>query len=222
MPQPKRPLSDFLHPGLFRGASLILPMSGKFLFGLRAPKLKDNQVILELTGIGGGMESADKSLSDTAQREAAEEIGCHVALEISPSTLVVYNQKKMERVEIVGKEKPAAIIYRNYRTPPHQPWHSEHSGLTCLLIFIGKIIGQPKPSGELPWLIWINSRQILQTASYDIPLEQLLRDGARLISAKVKPPAKNTMVRLTDSQEALAMALREDTIPFYENYGKLT
>ena len=213
----KYPLSKFILPGLFTGVSLILPISGKYLFGLRAPKHHNNQTILELTGIGGGIEQMDQSISHAAQRESAEEIGCQVELNSSHSTLIVYNQTKLEKVEIVGPERPAAIVYRNYRTPPHQPWYPEHSGLTCLVVFLAEIIGQPTPSGELPWLLCIDAPQIFETAHRDVPLTKLLNDDARLISTGGLRPPLHALVRLTDSQEALALALGEQFIDFYQH-----
>ena len=208
-------------PGVFIGVSLILPVSGRYLFGIRPPKRHENQAILELTGIGGGVEPSDQSLSHAALRETTEEICCQVQLNSSDSTLIVYDQGRVEAVEIVGVERPAAIVYRNYRTPPHQPWHPNHSGWTCLAVFWGTLIGQPKPCGELPWLLCITERQILETARRDIPLAQLLENEAVLITGKALPPQMNALVRLTDSQEALALALGEGLIRFYKSANYL-
>jgi len=133
---PKYPLSKFMPPGVFIGVSLILPVSGRYLFGIRPPKRHENQTILELTGIGGGIEP-------------------------------------------------------------------------------------PKPCGELPWLLCITERQILETARRDIPLAQLLENEAVLITGKALPPQMNALVRLTDSQEALALALGEGLIRFYKSANYL-
>jgi len=207
--------------GIFIGVSLILPVSGRFLFGIRPPKHFGNQTILELTGIGGGIEPTDASLSYAAQRETTEEICCQVHLNSSLSTLIVHSQEKFETVEIEGTERPAAIVYRNYRTPPHQPWYPEHSGSSCLVIFWGTLIGQPRPCGELPWLLCVTERQILETARRDIPLEQLLKDGAVLITDIAPSPQMNALVRLTDSQEALGLALGKRLISFYNGTNYL-
>ncbi|MFQ5812902.1 MAG: hypothetical protein ACE5I2_06915, partial [Anaerolineae bacterium] len=46
----------------------------------RPPRAEDSSQIIELTGIGGGVEDEDESLTAGVLREAQEEIGCGVRL----------------------------------------------------------------------------------------------------------------------------------------------
>ena len=71
----------------------------------------------------------------------------------------------------------------------------------------------------LPNLIWLAPAQILETARRDVPLSKLLSAGAELIVGDAGPPPETSWVRLTDSQEALALALGENTPSFYESLG---
>jgi hypothetical protein len=73
---------------------------------------------------------------------------------------------------------------------------------------------------ELPSLIWLEPVHILETARYDVPLGRLLSTGAALIIGQSGPPPETSLVRLTDSQEALALALGDDTPAFYQSLGE--
>ena len=62
----------------------------------------------------------------------------------------------------------------------------------------------------------LSSTQILETAQRDVPLGNLIKGGARLIQGKFQPLSERTLMRLTDSQEALALVLGEDVDKFYD------
>ena len=210
-------LLDIIPDNIFIGTSLILQQGNRYLYGIRPTKQIGNREVLELTGIGGGLEDEDESFSAGAIREAQEEIGCEVSLTPRPTTLIVHNQNKIEQIALEGHERPAAVVFRNYRTPPHQPWHQENQGLACLLIFAALLEGTPWPAMELPHLIWLKPKHILETAISDVPLGRLVNSGAELIVGKSAAPSESCWVRLTDSQEALAIALGNHTPSFYKS-----
>jgi hypothetical protein len=70
---------------------------------------------------------------------------------------------------------------------------------------------------ELPSLIWLKPGQILQTARDDVRLLNLLNVGAELVGEPFSPVPIDSWVRLTDSQEALALALDDETLTFYRS-----
>jgi hypothetical protein len=80
-------------------------------------------------------------------------------------------------------------------------------------------LGSPKPTMELPWLLWLCPEQILATAREDILLADLLRAGADLVTGSEEPPPAETWTRLTDSQEGLGLALGDDLPVFYRSLG---
>ncbi len=208
-------LADIVPEGVFVGTSLILRRGGRFLYGVRAPHAKGTRQIVELTGIGGALEVEDGSLTAGALREAREEIGCRVRVLPARDTIVVRGEHDFERVQLSGDERPAAVVFRRFRTPPHQPWHEDHQGETCLVVFWGRIDGQPWPAMELPALIWLKPGQIVETARQDVPLSRLLDSGAELIESVPGLVPRTTWARLTDSQEALVLALGDQAPVFY-------
>jgi len=211
-----RRLADIVPEGLFIGTSLILRRGDRFLYGVRSPGAKGARQIIELTGIGGALEDEDDSLTSGALREAWEETGCRVRVLPARDTIVVRGEHDIERMPLTGDERPAAVVFRRYRTPPHQPWHEDHQGETCLVVFWGEIDGQPWPAMELPALIWLKPGQVVETARQDVPLSRLLDSGAELIESAPGLVARTAWARLTDSQEALVLALGEKAPLFYE------
>jgi 8-oxo-dGTP pyrophosphatase MutT (NUDIX family) len=218
MPMPKTNLpylSDIVPDDIFVGTSLILRQGGRLLYGLRPPRAEGPRQIIELTGIGGGVEDEDESLAAGVLREAQEEIGCGARLLPCPETIIVHSRDSVERVTLQGQERPAAVVFRYYLTPPHQPWHEDNQGEACLVVFLAELDGQPRPAMELPALIWLKPAHILETARRDVPLNELLSSGAELIESEPELLPRQSWARMTDSQEALALALGDDGLSFY-------
>jgi 8-oxo-dGTP pyrophosphatase MutT (NUDIX family) len=174
-------LRAILPDDTFLGTSLILRQGNRFLYGVRPVRQEEGHPILELTGIGGGLEEEDQSLAAGVLREAQEEIGCRVHLLPCSETLIVRGQSEVEQVVLEGDERPAAVVFRHYRTPPHQPWHENNRGPACLIVFVAALAGQPWPTRELPYLLWLTPEQVLATAQDDVPLPRLLSGGAELV-----------------------------------------
>jgi 8-oxo-dGTP pyrophosphatase MutT (NUDIX family) len=188
------------------------------LYGVRPASPEGSRLILELTGIGGAMEEEDQSLTAGALREVEEEIGCPVRLLACRETVIVRGPQDVEKVQLSGEERPAAVVFRGYRTPPHQPWHRDSQGEACLIVFLAELEGQPKPVAEheLPGLLWLKPRHVVDAAREDIPLHRLLALGAELVEVETAGLPREAWARLTDSQEALALALGEEAIAFYQ------
>ena len=208
-------LSALVPPGIFVGTSLILRQGGRFLYGIRPSRLEGQRCILELTGIGGGLEPKDPSLSAGVLREAQEEMGCSVRLLPCSETLVVRGPACVERVRLQGEEQPTAVVFRRYRTPPHQPWHEENRGEACLVVFLAELDGQPWPTMELPTLAWLRPAYVVQTAQQDVSLRELLDAGVGFVEREPGCLPATAWVRLTDSQEALVLALGNQALSYY-------
>ena len=217
-PREPKTLSDLVPKGMFVGTSLILRQGGRFLHGARPPRAEGPRQVIELTGIGGGVEDEDESLTAGVLREAQEEIGCSVRLLPCRETVVVRGQDCVEQVALQGEERPAAVVFRRYRTPPHQPWHEDNQGEACLVVFLAELDGQPWPAMELPALIWLKPAHILEVAHQDVPLGTLLNSGAELVEGGWGPLPETAWVRLTDSQEALVLALGDDALSLYKTF----
>ena len=221
-----RQLEDLIPIDSFVGTSLILRQDGRLLYGMRPIREVQKRPLIELTGIGGGIEEVDETYASGVLREAREEIGCgegagagcRVKLLPCDRTLVVRGQEQMEWAKLQGPQRPAAVVYRHYRTPPHRPWHASNRGQGCLIVFLADLEGQPCPTMELPWLLWMSPEQVLETARRDAPLSDLLGDGAELVLGPMGAPPDASCVRLTDSQEALGLALGEALPGFYRSF----
>ncbi len=215
-----RCLADLVPAGMFVGTSLILCRKGRFLYGLRPPRPEGERLVAELTGIGGHMEAEDRSIAAGALREAQEEMGCAVRLVPSTETVVAHGPGRVERMALAGGERPAAVVYRRYRTPPHEPWHERNQGEACLVVYLAGLAGAPHPAMELPALIWLLPAHIVATAQRDVPLAELLAQGAELLTDPARPLPPDLWLRLTDSQEALVLALAGAAQPFYEDLAR--
>ena len=215
---PEKPctLSSLLPAKTFIGTSSILRYGGRFLYGVRPPRREGSLVVIELTGIGGGLEVDDESVTEALLREVREEIGCSVRLVPCAETVVVHGPERTERTHLQGKELPAAVVLRGHRTPPQQPWHRESQGTSCIVVYLGEVEGRPRPSRELSAVIWLHPAHVVNTAREDVPLMTLLESGAELVEAKPGSLPRTGWVRLTDSQEALVLALRDDAFFYYE------
>ncbi len=217
-----RTLADWLPDDSFIGSSLIVRESqdqeiNRFLYGIRPVRQESGRQVLELTGIGGKIEAQDASIGAGVIREAQEEIACAVRLLPSPQTLLVKGRKDIQLIEVAGPEKPLVIIYRHHRTPPHRPWHHTNQGAGWLVIFLAELQGRPRPESELPNLIWLPADLIYETAHRHVSLGELLVGGAALIPGRQGSPPLDTLTRLTDSQEALAITLGKTTPAFYDS-----
>ena len=214
-------LSDIIPEGIFVGTSLIVRQGNRFLYGIRPVQRAGDRQILELTGIGGRLERTDASFSEGAVREAREETGCGVRLIPCSQTLVVRNQNDIEPVALMDSERPAAIVFRNYRTPPHQPWHPDNQASACVVVFLAEVEGQPRPAMELAFLVWLEAEHILEASRADVPLARLVNTGANLVLGELQPPTGECWARLTDSQEALALALGGEAPRFFQSVGMI-
>lgn len=208
-------LSDLVPDGIFVGTSLILRRDGRLLYGARPPRPEGARLVVELTGIGGGMEADDASATVGVQREAHEEIGTGVRLIPCVETLVVRGVGRAETLALAGEERPCALVFRRDRTPPHQPWHESGRSEACLIVFLAELQGEPQPSAEHPGLFWLSPAQVVQAARQDVPVRDLLDAGAALLEREAGALPSSALARLTDSQEALALALGDEAVAFY-------
>jgi hypothetical protein len=211
-------IDDILPANGFLGASLILRQGGRFLFGIRPLKYIQGQAILEITGIGGKLEADDANLTAGVQREACEEISVFVRILPCERTLIVRGWQDIQEITLSGDEQPAALVFRHHHTPPHQPWRPGEREDGCIAVFLAELVDPPLPSAEIPYLVWLQPAQILALAQADLSLGELMKDGAELVSASGSLPQPSTTIRLTDSQEALVLALGQQALDYYQAF----
>ena len=161
------------------------------------------------------MEAIDASAVDTAQREALEEVGCKVEAIPQGETCVVRGAADVRRMTLSDDCAPAALVFRTHGAPPHRPWCGVPQRSICIVVFQAHLLGEPRPTGELPAILWLSPEQVVATAERDVPLSQLLDEGATLVEREPGQTPRDALARLTDSQEALVLALGNDALPYY-------
>ena len=201
-------LREIVPRGDLLGASLILPTPLGYLFGGKPPRLEAGGLVIRVTGIGGRVEPGE-AFAECAAREALEEIGCGVEILPCRRTLLVRgpNGSSLEKVETA----PYAVVRRRAGAPPGEPWGGDPSlPWLTVVVYLARLRGEPRPVEErLPFLFYLGARGLEALSRGDVPLADLLLAGARVDPlAGVDPPA-GSVARLTDSPEALLMAIYE-------------
>lgn len=215
-------LADLTHVGMPRAASVLLTEDGRFLFGVRPPVVERNRTLLRLTGIGG-WAVGDEAFGETAARETLEETGCVLRLLHSDRTLVVSSPDEMRRTLFPGEIAPAALVFRRFGTAPFDPWSPVFESTAPVAVYAGVLQGQPCITAreELPMFMWLHPEQVTALADSDAPLEYLLADGADIMGV-AEYDSERTLVRLTDSIQALVTALGPRAFGFLCNIARLT
>jgi 8-oxo-dGTP pyrophosphatase MutT (NUDIX family) len=207
-------LSDLTHPGMPRAASVLLADEGRFLFGVRPPVAERDRILLRLTGIGGWGE-AEETFSETAMREAIEETGSELRLLDHGQTLVVHSPDDVHMVTFPGEVAPVALVYRRLGTAAFDPWSDSFSSIAPVAVFAGILHERVRimAERELPLFMWLHPEQVIALADTDEPLDYLLADGAELFGT-TDFDVQRSLVRLTDSIQALVTALGSRAFPF--------
>jgi 8-oxo-dGTP pyrophosphatase MutT (NUDIX family) len=215
-------LSELAQPGTPRASSQLIAQDGRFLLGCRPPLSERGRILLRLTGIGGWAEGAE-TFSATAHREAQEETGSDVRLFERRRTTVVRSPDDIAATEFGGEQAPVALVYRRFGTAPFDPWSEQHSMVAPVAVFAGALERLPVVAArhEHPFFMWVYPEQMIALADSDEPLEFLLADGAEILGTFEGDP-RLAIVRLTDSIQALLVALGSRAYAFLGEIARLT
>lgn len=212
---PVASLLPLVSSAVFCGAGSLVSRAGRFLCGIRPLRQEQDQLIAQVTAIGGGLEAYDDSFMAGALRESLEEMNCPICFQPCAETLIVHGPAQVQRKRLADPIGPAAVVFRHWHTPARRPWHVPHDGWQCLVLYQAALAGTPRPSQELPGLIWLWPAQIIAIAHVDVPLTTLLAGGAVLLEDPQNPLARSACARLTDSQEALVLGVGSEALSFY-------
>lgn len=215
-------LSELVEPGTARASSLLLVDQGRFLLAVRPPIYSEQRVLLRLTGVGGWAEG-DETFSAAALRESVEETGSAVRLIEQEYTLVVHAPDEIDTVEITGEPGPAAIVYRRFGTTPFEPWSDEYQSIAPIAVYAATLDDAAKivAREEHPLFMWVYPEQLISLAEADEPLEFLIADGAHIFG-ELDFDASRTIVRLTDSIQALVTALGSRAFPLLTDIAQMS
>ena len=200
-------LSDLVESGTARASSLLLEDQGRFLLAILPPIHSEQRVLLRLTGVGGWAEGGE-TFSAAAVRESIEETGSTIRLIEQEYTLVVHSPDDIDTVEIVGVPVPGPIASRRFGTTPFEPWSDEYQSVAPIAVYAATLDDAARivARDEHPLFMWVYPEQLISLAEADEPLEFLVADGAQIFG-QLDFDAARTIVRLTDSIQALVTAL---------------
>jgi len=215
-------LSELVTPGTARAASLLLVERGRFLLAVRPPIFSDQRVLLRLTGVGGWAEGGE-TFSAAALRESVEETGSEVQLIEQDYTLIVNAPDDIDTIAITGEPGPAAIVFRRFGTTPFEPWSNEYQSVAPIAVYAATLEhdAQIVAREEHPLFMWVYPEQLISLAEADEPLEFLIADGAQIFG-EIDFDAGRTIVRLTDSIQALVTALGPRAFPLLTEIAQMS
>lgn len=214
--------SDLVTPQMASGASLLIAENGRFLLAARPPLFAGNRTVVALTGIGGWVEPGE-TFATAVEREALEETGCAARLLDLHQTLVVRAPDRRDSVCFVGETGPAALVYRRHGTPAFDPWSNDYESVVAVAVYAGQLTARAHVvfPEEHPFFMWLYPEQMIDLADADEPLGYLLADGAEIIGTPDVDRLR-TLVRLTDSIQALISALGSGAYAFLGEIARLT
>jgi 8-oxo-dGTP pyrophosphatase MutT (NUDIX family) len=194
---------------------------GRFLLAVRPPIFSGGRVLLRLTGVGGWAEG-DETFADAAHRESLEETGSRVRLIDLERTLIVHSPEDIELTEVTGEAAPAAVVFRRFGTTPFEPWSSHYQSVAPIAVYVATLVDEVNvvAQDEHPLFMWLYPEQMIALADADEPLEFLIADGAGILGA-VEFDRQQTIVRLTDSIQALLSALGPRAFSFLCDFARL-
>ena len=215
-------LTELVEPGTARASSVLVVGEGRFLLAVRPPIVERERVLLRLTGIGGWSEG-EETFAATAIRESIEETGNAVRLIDLDQTLVVRSPDEMDLLAVSGEVAPAALVYRRFGTAPFDPWSASYRSIAPVAVYAGTFGDRPRIAAQEahPFFMWVYPEQMMLLSDADEPLEYLLADGAELVGT-VEIDMQRAIVRLTDSIQALIIALGPRAYSFLSDIARLT
>jgi 8-oxo-dGTP pyrophosphatase MutT (NUDIX family) len=214
--------SDLVDSDMASGASLLVAEGGRFLLAARPPQHIDDRVVLALTGIGGWVEPGE-SFAQAVAREALEETGSTIRLIDLHQTLIIRSPEQRELICFVRETGPAALVFRRFGTPAFEPWSDEYQSSVAVAVYAGMLTSRPKvvARNEHPFFMWLYPEQMIDLSDADVPLAYLLADGAEIVGNS-NVDLSRSVVRLTDSIQALISALGPGAYTFLGDIARLT
>jgi ADP-ribose pyrophosphatase YjhB (NUDIX family) len=163
--------------GFELGTGAIIRSGNKFVFAIQKPKRwkqKKGKLTIPYTGIGGQVEpneTPEKALT----REIREEASTGSRIVHAKKTTLIKG-KIVRDTTVKSSKKPAAIYLPNPKEKK------------AIFIYHTKLHKTPKPADN-PALIYLTPRQIADTIRRQVPLHELLKNGAKLIAKTQIPPS---------------------------------
>ncbi len=157
---------------------------------------------IDLIGIGGGQEPGE-SLAEAVSREAVEETGEEIALISARSTLVSWQDGRVEQMQADANDLLPLLVWQRM-IPIKKPGREPYDCTWATAVFEGVFIKQPQPASETPALVWIGLEEFLRLAERPCPLSDLVVRGATYQVAEHTKLPEGLIVGLSGSALYLA------------------
>jgi 8-oxo-dGTP pyrophosphatase MutT (NUDIX family) len=170
-----------------KGVGLIIFKHTKILFTIAKEtywKVENDKVLIPYTSVGGRVEKGE-TLLDTAYREALEEIDTSIEILSSPKTFYINLNLKPREIQVHGEPKPLSIYYIKHQGKPGKP-HAPGYFIAKIYVYLAKPRGEPRPSSEIPALLWSEWRHILDNLERPRPLPFYTKYG-KIVESKPLP-----------------------------------
>ena len=176
------PWQESLQKNNFKqGVGLIIKYADRYLFAVGKESFwqqqNSQQLAITYSPVGGTREP-NESFLECAYREAKEELGMNVRiLKSKRSIFYDFETQKKEHINLEEERVTPWVVYS-------KPLANKQGLAVCVYLAQLKK-GSPKPSMEIPALILLTPRQVLNCGSQT--LSALLKEGAEIIEQREIP-----------------------------------
>ena len=158
------------------GAAVLVLRDEKLLFVINKKeywKKRDSRWVISFTNVGGRKEKGENILQ-TARRECKEEIGILPHILSSNRTFHIDLNYKVKEIKPSMRPRPFSIYLLKHKGKPGMPCAKKYF-IAKVYVFLAKINKNPKPSSEIPAIIWLDWDMVMQSSKGGLKLRELLR-----------------------------------------------
>lgn len=176
------------------GVAVLILRGEKLLFVVNKRKYwkrRGSRWIISFANVGGRKEEGENILQ-TARRECKEEIGILPHIISSKRTFLIDLNYKVKEIKTPTRPRPFSIYLLKHKGKPGMPY-AKGCFIAKVYVFLGEINKPPKPSSEIPAIIWLDWDMVMRSSKGGLKVRELLRKGVK-IEEKDKIPRNAILV----------------------------